>query len=225
MDRFEEEARAGGFRIIAGIDEAGRGPLAGPVAAAAVIFGDAQPVRGIRDSKKLSSSRREALAEEIKEHALGYAVCFVEPSVIDEINILQASLLAMTRAVGSLRVNPDYLLIDGTFPLRDVTIPQKAVIRGDSLSYSIAAASILAKVARDAVMLEMDKCYPGYGFAAHKGYGTAEHLEALRRRGPCPIHRLSFRPVFECLRNKDSTAEAGGSTGFGKGAGLFFRGE
>jgi ribonuclease HII len=225
LNRFEEEARAGGFRIIAGIDEAGRGPLAGPVAAAAVIFENAQPVRGIRDSKKLSPSRREALAQEIKEHALEYAVCFVEPSVIDEINILQASLLAMTRAVGSLRVNPDYLLIDGTFPLRDVTIPQKAVIRGDSLSYSIAAASILAKVARDAVMLEMDKCYPGYGFAAHKGYGTAEHLEALRRRGPCPIHRLSFRPVFECLRKKDSTAEAVGSTGFGKGAGLFFRGE
>lgn len=188
--------------MIAGIDEAGRGPLAGPVAAAAVIFGEVQPVEGLKDSKLLAPARREALAEKIKEKALSYAIAFVEPSVIDEINILQASLLAMTRAVRALKMRPDYLLIDGTFILPDFRAAQRAIVKGDRLSFSVAAASILAKVARDAVMREMDKSYPGYGFAGHKGYGTAEHLEALRRHGPCPIHRMTFRPVLECLGNR-----------------------
>jgi len=198
MNKFENAARAEGFQVIAGIDEAGRGPLAGPVAAAAVIFGEVQPVEGLKDSKLLTPARREALAEKIKEHSLDYAISFVEPSVIDEINILQASLLAMTRALRALKMRPDYLLIDGTFILKDAGAAQRAIVKGDRLSFSIAAASILAKVARDKVMREMDESYPGYGFAGHKGYGTAEHLEALQRRGPCPIHRMSFRPVFEC---------------------------
>ncbi len=191
MSRYEdEEFRIGSLRI-AGIDEAGRGPLAGPVVAAACILRRDFPVLGVDDSKKLSPARREALYEEIVRHAEAFSVVRIGQDVIDGINILNATKEAMRQCVLELGVRPDVLLIDAV-DLQGTGIRTVPIIRGDSLSVSIAAASILAKVTRDRIMLEYDAIYPGYGFAAHKGYGTAAHYEAIGRLGICPIHRRTF---------------------------------
>jgi ribonuclease HII len=223
MGGLEEEGYASGFARIAGLDEVGRGPLAGPVVAAAVVFPRGVSHSEIKDSKLLTPHKRERLAPWIKEHAAAWAVGVVGPGEIDRINILNASLLAMAYAIKQLEPMPDYLLIDGShqIPLEFLNaeggrlkaegersdssfIPhpsslplQRAIIRGDQLCLSIAAASILAKVARDRMMADYDEIYPQYGFAQHKGYGSPSHLAALRSHGPCPIHRRSFRPVQE----------------------------
>lgn len=182
---------------IAGIDEAGRGPLAGPVFAAAVILAPA-PIAGIADSKSLTAARRSELAEIIRERAVGWALGRAEVEEIDRINILQASLLAMQRAVAALVPNPELVLVDGRDkPLLPCRV--SAIVRGDVSVKAISAASILAKVARDAEMTALEHRYPGYGLARHKGYGTQEHLAALRRLGPAPVHRRSFRPVRDLL--------------------------
>jgi ribonuclease HII len=192
--RFERLGYAEGFRRIAGLDEAGRGPLAGPVVAAAVILPRDVVFPGLRDSKKLTVLQRERFDEAIRRRALAVGIGVVGPEVIDRINILQATLQAMVHALEELTLAPDYLLIDA-LTLPDLRIPQKALIRGDDRSQSIAAASVIAKVTRDRMMLECDRLFPQYHFRSHKGYGTAEHLEALARFGPCPIHRKSFRRV------------------------------
>lgn len=179
---------------VAGVDEAGRGPLAGPVSAAAVILDPARPIQGLDDSKKLTPARRDALDLEIREHALAWAVAWASAEEIDRINILQASMLAMQRAVAALSIRPRRVLVDGN-RCPDVGCEARAVIGGDGLVPSIGAASILAKVARDRLMCELDRTFPGYGFAGHKGYPTRAHIEALRRLGPCPEHRRSFGPV------------------------------
>lgn len=184
--------------LIAGVDEAGRGPLAGPVVAAAVILDPSQPIEGITDSKALSATRREALATQIRATALAWAVGQADVAEIDKLNILQASLLAMQRAVQQLVIKPDQILVDGKFcPI--VEMPAKAIVRGDKTVLSISAASILAKVNRDAEMLEWDKQYPQYGFARHKGYPTRAHKAALAEYGVTPLHRRSFAPVRRCL--------------------------
>lgn len=193
---FERIAHSLGFQYIAGIDEVGRGPLAGPVMAAAVILPKGLHIPGVDDSKKLSQNKRELLFEVITSKAISIGIGLVEPEIIDSINILQATRLAMLNAVKELAPQPDYLLIDGITPI-NTTIPQKTVKKGDSHSLSIAAASIIAKVTRDKLMADMDRLYPGYGFDRHKGYGSAMHLEALRRLGPSPIHRLTFGGVKE----------------------------
>lgn len=180
---------------VAGVDEAGRGPLAGPVCAAAVILDSARTPPGIGDSKLLAAARREQLAVEIKASAIAWAVAFVDVAEIDRINILQAALLAMRRALGALGVAPALALIDGDRCPDRLRCPSQAVVRGDRTVISIGAASILAKVVRDQEMRRLDQCHPGYGFAQHKGYGTKAHLEALDRLGPCLAHRRSFAPV------------------------------
>lgn len=196
---FEKAARMQGFLHIAGVDEAGRGPLAGPVTAAAVILPEELRIRGVDDSKKLSPHKREQLFDVIMSRALSVGVGIVAPDVIDSINILQAARRAMLEAVQQLLPQPDFILIDGISTI-STAIPQKTVKKGDSLSLSIAAASIIAKVTRDRLMLEMDARYPGYGLAGHKGYGSARHLEAIRLLGPSPIHRLTFAGVKEHIR-------------------------
>jgi ribonuclease HII len=195
LDRthFERIGFAQGFHRIAGLDEAGRGPLAGPVVAAAVVLPKDVVLPGLRDSKKLTALQRERFFDEIGRCA-AIGVGIVDPEMIDRINILEATRLAMTRALSSLSVRPDYLLIDA-LTLPGLPMPQRALIRGDDLSQTIAAASVVAKVTRDRLMLEYDRLYPEYHFRSHKGYGTAEHLEALGRFGPCPIHRMTFRRV------------------------------
>ncbi len=179
------------IRLVAGIDEAGRGPLAGPVVAAAVIFEPYRWIPGVKDSKQLSENQREALYEEITGAALAFGIGQAEPAEIDRINIRQATFLAMRRAIGSMRKHPEYLLIDGE-ELPEKLIPQEALVKGDHLSFTIGAASILAKVFRDRLMREYHVHYPMYGFDRHKGYGTAAHREMILRHGPCPIHRRSF---------------------------------
>lgn len=181
--------------VICGIDEAGRGPLAGPVAAGAVILPEDSDLLYINDSKKLSAHRREELYDRIRSEAIAWNVGLVGPERIDEINILQATYEAMRLAVEGLRVQPDVLLIDAVH-IPGMKLPQVSVIKGDARCYSIAAASILAKVTRDRLMLEYDRQYPEYGFSSHKGYGTAAHIAALRQYGPCPIHRRSFIKSF-----------------------------
>lgn len=181
-------------RFEAGVDEVGRGPLVGAVIAAAVILDPEKPIEGLADSKKLSERKRELLAVQIKEHALAWAIGRAEPHEIDEINILQASLLAMSRAVEQLKVQPDFAWIDGNKCPR-LKMPCEAVVKGDSKVPCISAASIIAKVARDNEMVELDKQYPGYGIADHKGYPTAVHLAALEKLGATPLHRRSFGPV------------------------------
>lgn len=180
--------------LIAGVDEAGRGPLAGPVCAAAVILHPDRPIPGIGDSKTIPPARRESLEGAIKERALAWALAFASAREIDRLNILQASLLAMRRAVGLLDPPPGRVLVDGN-RLTDFGCEAQAIVRGDARVPAIGAASILAKVARDRLMCELDLRYPGYGFAGHKGYPTAAHREALRRLGPCPEHRRSFAPL------------------------------
>jgi ribonuclease HII len=181
--------------LIAGVDEAGRGCLAGPVYAAAVIMGEVS-IRGLNDSKKLSAAQREALFEPIQAQVLAWSIARAEPSEIDSINILQASLLAMKRAVEGLHTQPHEAWVDGNQPPR-LSCRIKTIIDGDALHSEIMAASILAKVARDREMQALDQQYPGYGFAQHKGYGTPEHLRALRERGPCAIHRMTFAPCAQ----------------------------
>lgn len=184
---------------VAGVDEAGRGPLAGPVVAAAVILDPAKPIEGLADSKTLSPTRRETLALQIRAQALAWAVGEAGVEEIDRLNILQATLLAMRRAVEALPVYPELVLVDGNQPpLLHCTV--RTVIRGDATIPAISAASILAKVARDRTMIELDAIYPGYGFARHKGYPTAEHIHALGRLGVTPEHRLSFAPVRRIVR-------------------------
>ena len=181
-----------GRSYIAGVDEVGRGPLAGPVVAAAVILPRDFDVLGIDDSKKLSPKKREELFEVIKEKALAWAVGWVGPERIDEINILEATKEAMKQAVQGLSLPPDHVLIDGNFTVRALALPQTAIVKGDANSTSIAAASILAKVTRDRYMEEMDEVYPGYAFASNKGYGTKAHYDGLKAQGPTPIHRKTF---------------------------------
>ena len=192
MRQIEEQLYNEGIFLIAGVDEAGRGPLAGPVAAAAVILPPDTRILGLNDSKKLSEKQRLTLEPVIKEQAVAWNVTMIDHRVIDEINILQATKLAMRQAVKALDPAAAYLLVDG-MELDGVDLPQQGLIKGDARSVSIAAASILAKTARDRLMIEYDAKYPGYGFAKHKGYPTADHKEALRRLGPCPIHRLTFK--------------------------------
>jgi len=191
---FEAEAYNAGYTLIAGIDEAGRGPLAGPVVASAVILPKGICIPSIDDSKKLSEKKREQLYDVISKEAVGIGIGIVDEKTIDEINILQAAIMAMKIAVGKLSIMPDFILSDAV-SLADLKIPQKAIIKGDSKSISIAAASIIAKVTRDRLMHEYHKKYPNYNFHSNKGYGTAEHLEMLRKHGPCEIHRRTFKGV------------------------------
>lgn len=184
-----------GLQVICGVDEAGRGPLAGPVCAAAVVLPKHLEIPGLTDSKKLSDKRRRELLPEIQRQAVAYGIGFASEKEIDEINILQATFLAMERALAQLPITPELALIDGNRE-RDFGLPAKTVIKGDSLSANIAAASILAKVSRDDLMLEMAREYPQYGFEIHKGYGTKAHYAALRMYGPCPIHRRTFLRTF-----------------------------
>ena len=193
---FENQAIADGFRFVAGVDEVGRGCLAGTVVAAACILDPDKPLpEFLNDSKKISAKRREAIAEELKENALCFAVGEVSADEIDRINILEATKKAMRLAIENLQPQADFLLIDALH-LKEVSTPQKSIIKGDSISASIAAASILAKTYRDAQMRALDEVYPGYGFAKHAGYGTKAHFEALRKYGACAIHRKSFRGVL-----------------------------
>lgn len=185
--------------LIAGVDEAGRGPLAGPVVAAAVILDPARPIAGLADSKTLSAARREQLAVEIRSKALAWALGRAEAAEIDQINILQATLLAMQRAVAGLRIAPATVLVDGN-RCPALACPCQAIVKGDATEPAISAASILAKTARDAELCRLHNRYPNYGFARHKGYPTAAHREALRRYGPCPEHRRSFAPVAAALQ-------------------------
>lgn len=195
---FEETLRRRGFRAVAGVDEAGRGPLAGPVAAAAVILPEKVDLPGLNDSKQLSEKDRERLFYLIRSQALAIGFGLASPKEIDEVNILQATVKAMALAVHRMQIPPDYLLVDGITPV-PLPTPQETLKKGDSRSLSIAAASVVAKVVRDRIMLGYDRRYPGYGFAAHKGYGSARHLEAIARLGPSPLHRRTFRGVREHL--------------------------
>ena len=187
---------------IAGVDEVGRGPLVGDVVTAAVILDPNQPIAGLADSKKLSDKKRQLLAAEIKEKALCYAIGRCSPSEIDELNILHATMLAMSRAVEGLSVKPEFVFIDGNRVPSQLTVPAQAVVKGDSLVEEISAASILAKVARDEEMIELDKRYPDYGFAGHKGYPTKAHFAALEQYGAIAEHRKSFKPVQRILALK-----------------------
>lgn len=189
--KFENEAYENGYTCVCGVDEAGRGPLAGPVFAAAVVLGKGQIIEGVNDSKKLSEKKREALFDKIKKEALCYSIASVDEKTIDEINILNATFLAMKKAVEGLEIKPDYAMIDGN-KTPDLKIDCESVVKGDANSVSIAAASILAKVSRDRYMLEMAKKYPEYQFEKHKGYGTKLHYQMLDEYGPSEIHRQTF---------------------------------
>ena len=195
MWAIEDECRAEGYTVICGVDEAGRGPLAGPVCAAAVILPDHLELPGLNDSKKLSDKKRRELFPLIKEQAIAYGIGLASEKEIDEINILQATFLAMERAIAQLEGKADLALIDGN-RAKDFGLPVKTVVKGDSLSASIAAASILAKVTRDDMMEAYSEEYPGYGFEVHKGYGTKAHYAALTEKGPSPIHRMTFLKKF-----------------------------
>jgi ribonuclease HII len=210
---FERELAAKGCKLIAGLDEAGRGPLVGPVVAAAVILPPGLLLEGVNDSKKLTPAKREVLDQVIRLKAIGFGLGQASAKEIDVLNIYQAARLAMERAIQALPMAPDGLLTDAMPIPQYKHLPQKSMAHGDSLSLSIAAASILAKVARDKMMVEMDSFYPGYGFASHKGYGTQEHLAAIQEKGLCPEHRLSFAPVAQNLASKDPR----GNLGFWKG--------
>ncbi len=189
---FEKAAVNSGFSCICGVDEAGRGPLAGPVCAAAVILPAGVVIEGLDDSKKLTEKKRERLYDIIKETAVAYSVAYGTLEEIETVNILEATYLAMNRAIEGLSVKPDFALIDGNRIPRGIKIPCETIVKGDSKSMSVAAASVLAKVTRDRLMLEYDKKYPEYNFKKHKGYGTKEHTELIKQYGPCEIHRLSF---------------------------------
>ena len=197
---FENDLYSKGIELIGGIDEAGRGPLAGPVVAACVILKKGVKFKYVNDSKKLSEKTRELALMEIKESAVSIGIAFIDNLTIDEINIYQASKLAMEKAIDNMNVKPEYLLIDAM--KINIGIEQSSIIKGDSKSVSIAAASIVAKTARDQYMIEMDKLYPKYNFKKNKGYGTKEHLEALKILGPTKIHRFTYSPVIEAKLNK-----------------------
>ena len=190
-----------GYINVCGVDEAGRGPLCGPVVAAAVILPRNEKIEGVNDSKKLSEKKREELFEEINKRAVALGVGMSDISVIEEVNILNATKLAMKQAIKNLKVNPDYVLIDGNQGI-DISIPYETVVSGDAKSESIAAASIIAKVTRDRMLIEYDKKYPEYGFAKHKGYGTKAHIEAIKKYGLTPIHRPSFCTKFVSKEEK-----------------------
>ena len=192
---YEREAFADGVKLVCGVDEAGRGPLAGPVCAAAVILPPGLVIPGLNDSKKLTDKKRRELYDVITAEAVSYGIAFAREKEIDEINILQATFLAMARAMEKLTPQPELALIDGN-RAKDFGLPVRTIVKGDSLSASIAAASILAKVTRDRLMEQYDEAYPQYGFAIHKGYGTKRHYEALREFGPSPIHRMTFLKKF-----------------------------
>ncbi len=189
---YETEAKSKGYKYICGVDEAGRGPLAGPVCAAAVILPENIIIEGLNDSKKLSERKRETLYDIIIQKAIAYSIAYGTLEEIEKYNILNATYLAMNRAIEGLSIKADYALIDGNRVPADIKIPCKTVIKGDSKSASIAAASILAKVTRDRLLIEYDKKYPKYNFKKHKGYGTKEHYEAINKYGVCEVHRLSF---------------------------------
>jgi ribonuclease HII len=199
MTSFEQKYRAEGYHAIAGIDEAGRGPLAGPVVAGAVILPEDFYLPGLNDSKKIPESKREEYFEVINNQALAVGIGIISATEIDEINILQATKKAMLMAVGQLGVSPDFLLVDAV--KLDMPYPSEALIKGDARSISIAAASIIAKVTRDRLMKELSLAYPQYGFHATMGYGTAEHMKAMREHGVTPFHRKTFAPVRECIEN------------------------
>jgi ribonuclease HII len=198
MYSYEHELLKKGFKYIVGVDEVGRGPLAGGVLAAAVILSPEITIAGLNDSKQLTEKKRNLLAKEIKEKAIAYAYAYVNESLIDEINIYQASKLAMLKAISYLKTKPDFILSDA-MPLKEQELPFLAIIKGDTISASIAAASIIAKVKRDEIMRKMAYIYPEYGFDKHKGYPTPYHLEKLRSYGPCKVHRKTYKPVKDCL--------------------------
>jgi ribonuclease HII len=200
--KLEKACQAGGLAPVCGVDEAGRGPWAGPVYAAAVILPPRRVPKGLDDSKKLSARRREALEIEIKARAVAWGVGFASVEEIAQLNILHATGLAMRRAVEAMAPAPAYALVDGNYAFA-LPCPVRTVVGGDALSCSIAAASILAKVARDRLMAELDEVYPGYGFAAHKGYRAQRHADALMQLGPCPIHRMAWAPIRLALAGKD----------------------
>lgn len=204
-DAFELEAQRRGFKWVAGLDEAGRGPLAGPVVAAAVILPRRCRFEALHDSKQLSEVTRERLYEEILARAVGVGIGTANAQEIDILNILEATRLAMQRALAALVPSPDWLLLDAvTLPL--VPLPQRPIIKGDALSRTVAAASIVAKVHRDRLMVDYHRAYPRYKFSVHKGYGTPEHVHLLNVHGPCPIHRRSFRPVVDCVTRHERGA-------------------
>lgn len=196
---FERSARSFGYLRIAGLDEAGRGPLAGPVVAAAVVMPEGTLIPGVTDSKQLTERERSRLYESIISAALSYGIGIADERTIEKYNIYQATIIAMERALAAIEPPPDYLLLDA-ITLPRVTLPQKAIIKGDCLSHSIAAASILAKVTRDRIMCELHERFPQYNFQKHKGYATREHLTLLRMHGPCEVHRRTFEPVAAMLR-------------------------
>lgn len=200
MYAYEHEAWARGHEIVAGVDEAGRGPLAGPVSVAAVILPHDLCLPKLNDSKKLSAKVREELFDEIQEKAIAVGTALIDAQTIDRVNIYQATINGMYEAIFSLQPEPQEVLIDAV-PLENLPMASQSIIKGDAKSASIAAASIIAKVTRDRLMNEYDKIYPEYGFAQHKGYGTAQHIEALKKYGPCPIHRRSFEPVRSLVRD------------------------
>lgn len=202
--RIETALTRSGYDLIAGVDEAGRGPLAGPVVASAVILPNKCRIEGLDDSKKLSPKKREIIYQRIIEKAVYIGIGSVSEKTIDRINILRATLLAMKKAVMGLSKIPGFILVDGNIRIPSIGIPQTAVIRGDSICSSIAAASVISKVTRDRYMMRLDKKYPQYGFASHKGYGTKRHLDALDKYGPSPVHRLSFAPIYDIKKNKES---------------------
>lgn len=199
---FERSARAEGYCCIAGLDEAGRGPLAGPVAAAAVVLPEGLLIPGLTDSKQVSEPERERLFEVIRAKAVCYGIGLVDERTIDDVNILQATIIAMERALEQLSPRPDYLLIDA-LTLKRVQLPQNPLIKGDCRSHSIAAASILAKVTRDRLMLTLHEKFPLYNFQKHKGYGTREHMALIREHGPCDAHRRTFNPVAQMLKDAE----------------------
>lgn len=196
LSKYEKEYYSKGYKLICGIDEAGRGPLAGPVVAGAVILPEGCLIEGVNDSKKLSEKKREKLYDEITDNALAWAVGIVDNNVIDEINILEATRRAMKMAIDGLKIKPDYILIDAEKKVDTGGVPYLPIIKGDALSISIASASIIAKVTRDRMMYEYDKIFPVYDFAKHKGYGTKAHIDAIKANGLCMIHRKTFTSKF-----------------------------
>lgn len=194
--KYERELAEKGYKYVCGVDEVGRGPLAGPVVCAAVIMPLNDVIDGVDDSKKLSAKKRETLSGLIQKKAVAFNICRVEPEVIDEINILEATKLCMKNAVEGLSVKPDFVITDGNMTL-DISIPQASIIKGDALSYSIGSASIIAKVHRDKLMDGYAIIYPGYGFEKNKGYGTADHIKAIKERGLCAVHRRSFTKKWQ----------------------------
>lgn len=196
LKEIEEELYKNGTNLICGIDEAGRGPLAGPVVVASAVMLKDSMIEGVNDSKKVSEKKRERIFEEITKQAISYGVGIIDETKIDEINILQATKLGLTNSIKELNVKPDIILVDALKNINTCNIPYRSIIKGDALSYSIAAASIIAKVTRDRIMIGYDKMYPEYGFSKHKGYGTAEHIAAIKKYGLCPIHRRTFVKNF-----------------------------